>query len=167
MALTPGVQLTGVRPPVVSRISDWSSPSHWTCALWTDTSFHSRLQNNNNNNNNMLVKSVAFLGTLHWPQGTVDFWVGGVSFVEVLILYELWAGERLDLEKAVPRYRRTGRPISVSVVPFGPGTDIWRSCRYTGALFRPLLALPGGIRRFFPCEVGANHFRLRHFGWER
>ena len=43
----------------------------------------------------------------------VDFWVGSVSFVEVLILYELWAGERLDLEKAVPRYRRAGRSISV------------------------------------------------------
>ena len=48
----------------------------------------------------------------------------GVSFVEMLILYELWAGERLVLVKAVPRYRRPGRPISVSAVPFGPGTDI-------------------------------------------
>ena len=60
--------------------------------------------------------------------------VGGVSFVEVLILYELWAGERLVSEKAVPRYRRPGHPISVSVVPCGPGTDIWRSCRFIGAL---------------------------------
>ena len=28
--------------------------------------------------------------------------MGGVSFIEVLILYELWAGERLALETAVP-----------------------------------------------------------------
>ena len=73
----------------------------------------------------MLVKWVAFLYTLHWPQGGADLGVGGVSYVELLILYELWAGERLDLEKAVPRYRRAGRSISVSAVPFGPGTDIW------------------------------------------
>ena len=40
------------------------------------------------------------------------------------------AGERLSLEKAHPRYLRPGRPISVSAVPFGPGIDIWRSCRF-------------------------------------
>ena len=42
-----------------------------------------------------------------------DQGVGGVSFVELLIMYELWAGERLSLEKAHPRYLRPGRPISV------------------------------------------------------
>ena len=70
---------------------------------------------------------VAFLSSLHWPAAGTDLGVGGVSFVEVLILYELWAGERPVLEKAVPRHRRPGRPISVSAVPSGPGTDIWRS----------------------------------------
>ena len=55
----------------------------------------------------------------------------------MLILYELWAGERLVLEKAVPRYRRPVRPSSVS-----------------------LCALPGGIGRFMLCDVGANHCRL-------
>ena len=69
----------------------------------------------------LLVKWVAFLGTLHWPAGGADFGVGGISYVELLILYELWAGERLSLEKAHPRYLRPGRPISVSAVPFGPG----------------------------------------------
>ena len=101
----------------------------------------------------MLVKWVAFLYSLHWPQGWTDLGVGGVSNVELLILCELWAGERLQLEKAVPRYRRAGRPISVSAVPFGPGTDIWRSCRYIGACF--------------VCDIGANHCRLRHLGWEK
>ena len=115
----------------------------------------------------MLLKWVAFLYTLHWPQSGADLGVGGVSYVELLILYELWAGERLDLEKAVPRYRRVGRSISVSAVPFGPGTEIWRSRRYIGALFRALVAVPGGVRRFVSCEVGANHCRLRRFGWER
>ena len=65
--------------------------------------------------------------------------MGGISYLELLILYELWAGERLSLEKACPRYLRPGRPISVSAVPFGPGIDIWRSCRFIGALMRSLL----------------------------
>ena len=65
------------------------------------------------------------MGTLHWPVGDLDLGVGGTSYVELLILYELWAGERLSLEKATPRSLRPGRPISVSAVPFGPGIDIW------------------------------------------
>ena len=115
----------------------------------------------------ILVKWVAFLGTLHWPAGGLDLGVGGISSVELLILYELWVGERLSLEKAHPRYLRPGRPISVSAVPLGPGIDIWRSCRFIGALMRSLCLLPGGLRRFVPCSIGANHCRLRHIGWEK
>ena len=63
---------------------------------------------------------VIFLGTLHWPEVECNLGVGGVSCVELLILYELWVCERLQFEKAVPRYRRPGRSISVSAVPFGP-----------------------------------------------
>ena len=33
--------------------------------------------------------------------------VGGVSLVEMLILYEMWAGERFVLEKAVPTVSET------------------------------------------------------------
>ena len=54
------------------------------------------------------------MGTLHWPAGGSDLGVGGISCVELLILYELWAGERLSLEKAHPQYLRPRRPISVS-----------------------------------------------------
>ena len=39
-----------------------------------------------------------FLRSLHWPVDAVDLGVGGVSFVELLILHEFWAGERLSLE---------------------------------------------------------------------
>ena len=115
----------------------------------------------------LLVTWVSFLSTLHWPVGDLDFGVGGVSYVEMLILYELWAGERLSLEKAHPRYLRPGRQISVSAVPFAPGIDIWRSCRFICALMRSLCLLPGGLRRFVPCSIGANHCRLRHIGWEK
>ena len=80
-------------------------------------------------NPGLLVKWVSFLGSLHWPVGGFDLGEGGISYVELLILTELWAGERLFLEKAHPRYLRPGRRISVSAVQFGPGIDIWRSCR--------------------------------------
>ena len=93
------------------------------------------------------------------------FGVGGVSFVEMLILYELWAGERLVFRECVfLRYRRPGRPISVSAGPFRPGIDIWRTCWFTGALMRSLCTLPGGVGRFVPCAIGDNHCRLRHNG---
>ena len=43
---------------------------------------------------------------------------------------------------------------------------IWRSCRFIGALMRSLCLLLGGLGRFVPCSVGANHCRLCHIGWE-
>ena len=98
----------------------------------------------------ILVEWVAFLGTLHWPADRADLGVGGISYVEMLNLYEMWAGERLVLEKASPRYGRPGRPISVSAVPFGPCIEIWRTYRFIGALMRSLCTLPGGIGRFVP-----------------
>ena len=55
----------------------------------------------------------------------------------------------------------------MSAVPVGPGIDIWRSCRFFGAIFRALRLLPGGLGRFLPGGIGANHGRLRHIGWEK
>ena len=49
----------------------------------------------------LLVKWVSFLNSLHWPVGDLDLGVGGISYVELLILYKLWAGERLRLENLV------------------------------------------------------------------
>ena len=115
----------------------------------------------------MLFGLIPLVSWLSGSPGDLDLGVGGVSFVELLILYELWAGERLSLEKAHPRYLRPGRPTSVSAVPFGPGIDIWRSCRFIGAMTRSLCLLPGGLGRFVPCSIGVNHCRLRHVGWEK
>ena len=92
---------------------------------------------------------------------------GGVSYVELHILCECWAGERLVLEMAVPIYKRADRPISVSAVPSGLSIDIWRSCRFLGALLRALGGLSGGMGRFVPCLIGAHHCRLRPIGWEQ
>ena len=115
----------------------------------------------------ILVKLVTFLGSLHWPSAGADLGPGGISYVELLILYELWAGQRFQSEKAVPRYRRADRPISVSAVPFGPSIDIRRSCKLLGAMLRALCALPGGLGQFLPCAIGANHSRLGHIGWDK
>ena len=51
----------------------------------------------------LFVKFCSFLSSLHWPSTVDDLGVGGVSFVELLMLYERWAGERLVLEMSVPR----------------------------------------------------------------
>ena len=34
----------------------------------------------------LLIKWVSFLGSLHWPVGRMDLGVGGISYVELLIL---------------------------------------------------------------------------------
>ena len=34
-------------------------------------------------------------------------------------------------------------------------------------MIRALSGLPGGLGRFLPCRIGANHCRLRSIGWER
>ena len=64
-----------------------------------------------------LVKLAAFLSSLTWPSEVVDLGAGGVSNVELVILYERWAGERLRIEDATPKYRRPGRPIQYQLHP--------------------------------------------------
>ena len=72
-----------------------------------------------------------------------------------VVVYLLWsfsffmnfAGERLELEKAVPRYRRPGTPNFSVGCSVWSSTDIWRLCRFLGALFRALRTTPGGIGR--------------------
>ena len=89
---------------------------------------------------------------------------GGILYIELLILYERWAGERLRVEDSLPKFRRPGRPISVSAAPLCSDTDIWKLCRFWGNMLRALAKLPGGLGLFIPGRIGANHGRLRHFG---
>ena len=114
-----------------------------------------------------LVKLAAFLSSLTWPSEVADLGAGGISYVELLILYERWSGERLCIEESIPKYRRPGRPISVSAAPLCPDADIWKLCRFFGHMLRALVRLPGGLGRFIPGRIGANHGRLRHVGWEK
>ena len=60
---------------------------------------------------------VSFLGTLHWPSGEEELGHFGVSFWEVVILFEQWVGHRLLIEKVVEPRGRAHRPLSTSSVP--------------------------------------------------
>ena len=79
-----------------------------------------------------LVQLAAFLSSLSWPGEVTDLGPGGISYIELLILYEKWAGERLRVEDSLPKYRRPGRSISVSAAPLVPDTQIWKLCRVFG-----------------------------------
>ena len=115
----------------------------------------------------ILCKFNAFLGTLHWPVGTVDMGHLGSSFLEDLTLFEQWAGHRLLSEKVIkPRFRAL-RPISFSSVPVSEGIDIRHGCQHIRSLLRALARLPGGIGRFLPSGVGSHMSGLRHLGWNQ
>ena len=60
-----------------------------------------------------------------------------------------------------------GRPISVSAVPFGPGIDIWRSCRFHWGCDEVSYFFQVVLVGLCLAQLVANHCRLRHIGWER
>ena len=74
--------------------------------------------------------------------------MGGVSLKEMLMLYELWAGERLSLETVLPEHQWRGRSITVAAASVTAETVIWRSCVFMGAMFRALVHLPAGRASF-------------------
>ncbi len=115
----------------------------------------------------ILVRLSAFLGTLHWPSGSVDMGHFGVSFLELLILFEQWSGHRLLSEKVTRPHVRAGRPILVSSVPVSEGIEIRHGCQFLSSLVRALGKLEGGLGRFLPCHVGTHLSRLRHLGWNQ
>ena len=115
----------------------------------------------------ILVRFTSFLSHLHWPSGSVDMGHFGVSFLELLILFEQWAGHRLLSEKVTRPHVRAGRPISVSSVPVSEGIEIRHGCQFISSLVRALGNLPGGLVRFLPCQVGSHLSRLRHLGWNQ
>ena len=65
----------------------------------------------------ILVRFTSFLTTLHLPSGSDDLGQFGVSFWELLILYEQWAGHRLLSEKVTRPHVRANRPILIPSVP--------------------------------------------------
>ena len=115
----------------------------------------------------ILVRFTSFLGTLHWPSGSVDLGHFGISFLELLILFEQWAGHRLLSEKVTRPHVRAGRPILLPSVPVSEGIEIRHGCQFLSSLIRALAKLPGGLGRFMPCSLGSHLSRSRHVGWNQ
>ena len=72
----------------------------------------------------LFCKFTAFLGTLHWPVDAVDMGHFGVCFLEILVLFEQWAGHRLLSEKVTRPHVRASRPILVPSVLVSEGIEI-------------------------------------------
>ena len=87
--------------------------------------------------------------------------------MELLILFEQWAGHRLLSEKVTRPHVRAGRPILFPSVPVSEGIEIRHGCQFLSSLIRALAKLPGGLGRFMPCSLGSHMSRLRHVGWNQ
>ena len=115
----------------------------------------------------ILISFASFLNTLHWPSGSADFGNFGVSFWELLILSEQWAGHRLLSEKVTRPQVRANRPIFIPSVLVSEGIEIRHGCQFLCSFVRALAKLPGGLSRFLPCSLGSHMSRLRHLGWSQ
>ena len=99
----------------------------------------------------ILCTFTAFLRTLHWPTGSEDMGHFWVSFLELLILFEQWAGHRLLSEKVTRPHVRANRPFSFPSVPVSEGIEIRHGCQVISSLVRALAILPGVLVGF--CHV--------------
>ena len=97
---------------------------------------------------NILLEVSSFLASLHWLQGDTDLGKFGISYFELLLMFEISVGHRLHAEKAVRPHLRPRRPLVFSGVPVGIGQEIRHGCQFHHSLFRALGHLPGGLVRF-------------------
>ena len=112
----------------------------------------------------ILCRLTAFLGSLHWPVGSEEKGHFGVSFLELLTLFEQWAAHRLLSEKVTGPRTRANRPILIPSVPVSKGIEIRHGCQFISSLVRALAKLPGGIGTG---GIGSHMSRLRHLGWNQ
>ena len=80
--------------------------------------------------------------------------------LELLILFEQWAGHQLLTEKVTRPHVRANRPILLPSVPVSEGIEIRHGCQFVSSLIRSL-------GRFLPCSLGSHMTRLRHLGWNQ
>ena len=86
----------------------------------------------------ILVRFTSFLSTLHWPSGAADLGHFGISFLELSILFEQWAGHRLLGEKVTRPHVRTNRPFLLPSVPVSEGIEIQHGCQFLSSFVRAL-----------------------------
>ena len=115
----------------------------------------------------ILLVFSSFLASLHWPQGDSDLGKFGISYFELLLMFEVFTGFRLQTEKTVRPHLRSRRPIIFSGFSTGIGQEIRHGCQFLHSLFRASGHLPGGLSRFISGQPGAHHARLLHLGWGR
>ena len=87
--------------------------------------------------------------------------------MELLILFEQWAGHLLLSEKVTMPHVRANRPILIPSVPVTEGIEIRHGCQFLSGLLRALSKLSGGLGRFLPCNLGSQKSRKRHLGWNQ
>ena len=93
----------------------------------------------------ILVRFTSSLGTLHWPLVLLILGHFGISFLELLILFEQWAGHRLLGEKVAGPHVRANRPILIPSVPVSEGLESRHDCQFNSSLVRALSKLPRGL----------------------
>ena len=59
----------------------------------------------------ILLVFSSFLASLRWPQSAPDLGKFGISYLELLLMFEVFAGHRLLTEKAVRSHLRPRRPL--------------------------------------------------------
>ena len=69
----------------------------------------------------ILLVFSSFLASLHWPQGGSDLGKFGISYFELLLMFEVFTGVRLQTEKTVRPRLRSRRPIIFSGFSSGKG----------------------------------------------
>ena len=109
----------------------------------------------------ILCRFTSFLGTLPWPTGPDDIGHFGVSFLELLILFEQWAGHRLLSGKVAGPHVGVNRSVLIPSVPVSEGIEIRHGCQFNSSLVRALAKLPGGIGRFLPCRVWLSYVQVK------
>ena len=93
---------------------------------------------------------------MHWPTGSEDLGFFVVSFLELLILFEQWAGHRLLSEKVTRRRVRANRPILIPSVPVSEETEIRHFCQFISSVVRWYWQVPALWSWFSYVQVKAS-----------
>ena len=114
-----------------------------------------------------LVKLAACLRPLTWPSVVEDLGLGGFLLLSFLFFMKDGLGKDLGLSFQCLSIVGLGVLFRCRLLLFCPDSDIRNLCQYFATMMRALCCLPGGIGRFTPGRIGANHSRLRHVGWQK
>ena len=108
----------------------------------------------------VLIKVVTFLGSLHCPSAGNDLVLVVFPMLSFLFFMSFGLVRGFSFRRL---FLLVGGLIAqcqcrlfllVQALIFGNLVSFLVQC-----------ALPGGLGRFIPCTIGANHCRLRHIGW--